>query len=447
VTRALALAALSVLTPLAPAATAAAADTTPPEIVLTVRGERGGDGWFTGPVFVGWTVSDPDSPTGWTTEGCVTGTLSDDTKGTVRSCRATSEGGETAKSTTIRIDATPPVVRGARTDRAADAGGWFNRPVTVTWSGEDATSGVASCTRAIYAGPDAAAAAPAGTCTDRAGNVSAPVRHALRYDATAPAVTGVSPSRPPAATGWFTAPVELVWSGADATSGVAACTTVHYAGPDREGGGPAGTCTDHAGNTAPPVAAEVRYDATPPRLGDVRARVRRGAAHVSWSTLAVQVRVSRAPGLGGRASSVLYRGDGHRLVDRRIRRGRRYVYTVLAVDRAGNGSRAEAAIGPRRTAWLVAPRPGARLTAPPVLRWRAVREARFYNVQLFRGRRKILSRWPARARLALTRTWRFGGRAQRLRPGRYRWYVWPGYGSRSAPRYGRLLGRRTFTVR
>jgi hypothetical protein len=28
----------------------------------------------------------------------------------------------------------------------------------------------------------------------------------------------------------------------------------------------------------------------------------------------------------------------------------------------------------------------------------------------------------------------------------YRWYVWPGFGPRSANRYGKLLGTRTFVV-
>jgi hypothetical protein len=33
-----------------------------------------------------------------------------------------------------------------------------------------------------------------------------------------------------------------------------------------------------------------------------------------------------------------------------------------------------------------------------------------------------------------------------LKPGRYRWYVWPGYGSRAAIVYGRLIGMARFTV-
>ena len=86
------------------------------------------------------------------------------------------------------------------------------------------------------------------------------------------------------------------------------------------------------------------------------------------------------------------------------------------------------------------------VTRAPVLRWRIVAGARYYNVQLFRGARKVLSAWPVRARLRVHRTWRYGGVRRRLAPGVYRWYVWPGYGRRAAHRYGALVGTRRFVV-
>ncbi len=71
--------------------------------------------------------------------------------------------------------------------------------------------------------------------------------------------------------------------------------------------------------------------------------------------------------------------------------------------------------------------------------------ASYYNVQVFRGKRKILSTWPTKPRLRLRTRWHYGGQVQRLTAGTYRWYVWPGYGPRGRHRYGKLLGRRTFT--
>jgi hypothetical protein len=73
-----------------------------------------------------------------------------------------------------------------------------------------------------------------------------------------------------------------------------------------------------------------------------------------------------------------------------------------------------------------------------VLRWRAVRRASYYNVQVWRGsRRKVVTAWPRGTSY----------RVRRLRPGRYTWYVYPGFGGRAAARYGRLLGTGTFVVR
>ena len=51
-----------------------------------------------------------------------------------------------------------------------------------------------------------------------------------------------------------------------------------------------------------------------------------------------------------------------------------------------------------------------------------------------------------RASLQLHRTWRFDGRRYHLKPGRYKWYVWPGFGKRKAARYGQMVGSGTFIV-
>jgi hypothetical protein len=81
-----------------------------------------------------------------------------------------------------------------------------------------------------------------------------------------------------------------------------------------------------------------------------------------------------------------------------------------------------------------------------MLRWTAVRGASYYNVQLFRGNRKVLSLWPTKSRVKLDRSWSFEGRHERLRAGRkYRWFVWPGHGARARADYGPLVGSRTFT--
>jgi hypothetical protein len=129
-------------------------------------------------------------------------------------------------------------------------------------------------------------------------------------------------------------------------------------------------------------------------------------------------------------------------------------FEVRAIDAAGNADaspalhpwKIQAPVRKIATSALLAPRSGARVTKPPLLVWRGVPRAGYYNVQVFRGKQKVLSAWPTRARLRLRARWKFAGRVRRLTPGAYRWYVWPGYGVPSARNYGQLLGQSTFVV-
>ena len=126
--------------------------------------------------------------------------------------------------------------------------------------------------------------------------------------------------------------------------------------------------------------------------------------------------------------------------------------TCTSADRHGNASSASFKVivtrarTVKRSTALLAPLAGARVSAPPLLRWRAVPKAKFYNVQLYRKGRKILSLWPPRSRLKMTRSWQHGGRTFRLKAGVYTWYVWPGFGTVATPRFGKLLGQSSFRV-
>jgi hypothetical protein len=158
----------------------------------------------------------------------------------------------------------------------------------------------------------------------------------------------------------------------------------------------------------------------------------------------VSLSISRSPGRNGAAETVVDRGGSGTFTDTQVRNGVRYTYTITARDQAGNVS--VRTLGATPGLRLLGPSSGAKLTGPPVLRWTAALGATYYNVQLYRGRRKVLSVWPSSARLRLTSSWSFRRHVYRLRPGRYRWYVWPGYGSRRAAHYGQLIGVGTFSV-
>ena len=119
---------------------------------------------------------------------------------------------------------------------------------------------------------------------------------------------------------------------------------------------------------------------------------------------------------------------------------------VVSVDSAGNESAGVAIVAVPHRDLLTSPKDGARLRKAPRLTWRADAEADYYNAQLLLDGVKILSVWPTRPAFALHKTWKFQGKRYTLKPGTYQWYVWPGYGARSAVKYGELLGSRTFLI-
>jgi len=154
-----------------------------------------------------------------------------------------------------------------------DQNGWYRNPVTVNWSGSDATSGLASCTSVSYSGPDGASIAPSGTCTDQAGNTSAPLTlpNPLKYDSTPP-VFSPSADRAPNAKGWYRSAVTVAWHGSDKMSGIASCpASATYSSPDSANAGLSATCTDQAGNSAS-TSFSLKYDSTAPVANSARAR-------------------------------------------------------------------------------------------------------------------------------------------------------------------------------
>ena len=104
-----------------------------------------------------------------------------------------------------------------------------------------------------------------------------------------------------------------------------------------------------------------------------------------------------------------------------------------------------AVIVPRRNL-LKSPKDGARLRTAPKLTWALDSEAAYYNAQLLLNGQKILSVWPTKPAFAVKKSWKFEGRKYTLKPGVYTWFVWPGYGARSAVDYGELMGSRTFRI-
>ncbi len=204
-----------------------------------------------------------------------------------------------------------------------------------------------------------------------------------------------------------------------------------------------GTCGDVAGNVGAGSVA-LNYDATPPAAPVVDARPGNKRVVVRWSARPdAQAEVVRFHGV--KPIRVVYRGPGSSFTDRGLRNGRRYRYLVTLIDQAGNRASGDAAATPTASD-LLSPAKGARVHGPPLLEWRKVRGATYYNVQLYRGHFKVLSWWPRVNSVQLKQRWRYGGRPHRLAAGAYCWHIWPGFGKRSERDYGRKLGESCFRV-
>jgi hypothetical protein len=252
----------------------AASDTTAPIITPSVAGTLGSNGWYVSDVTVSWSVADAESMIGSQT-GCDTTTITSDTNSVTFICSATSAGGTNSQSITIKRDATAPSGVSATASRAPNANGWYNAPVGFSFSGTDATSGIANCTTTSYSGSDSASVSVSGSCIDQAGNVG-PASISLKYDATAPTLApNISPD-PALLNGSATASANA----SDATSGIASqsCGAVSTSSI----GAKSVSCgaTDNAGNTANANASyNVIYNfsgffspvSNPPRLNQVSA--------------------------------------------------------------------------------------------------------------------------------------------------------------------------------
>jgi hypothetical protein len=157
---------------------------------------------------------------------------------------------------------------------------------------------------------------------------------------------------------------------------------------------------------------------------------------------------------------LIYRGARTSFRDTGLANAVEYRYVVVTFDEAGNRSRGLVIRATPKEQLLTAPRDGAVVTGPPVLKWRPLAGATYYNVQLYRvsttvkaatganaAGAKILSAWPTLPSFGLKRTWKFEGKVRQLLPGRYSWYVWPGLGARVAEEYGPVMGQSSFVVK
>jgi len=451
-------------------------DTTPP--TLTLPGDQNVETQDPGGKAVTYSVSASDIVSGSITPSC--NHASGDTfpvGTTVVHCTATDGAGKSSSGdfnvTVALVDHTPPVLSGYG-DKAVEANGpagsVVNFPTPTAVDALDGPIGAVNCS------PVSGSTFPLGntavTCsaTDTHGNTGQATFNVAVNDTTPPTIylptaasivatsaTGIS-SSDPAAQAYFQAAraVDMIDAHPLVTYDAASYLPV---GPNpvtfhaRDAGGNESVRTTTLtvlplGSPAPPIPTPP----TPPaEVKNVKVTPLDGAVRIEWSAGGRQVMVTRSTSstrslraIGD--ETVVYTGTASRYVDRGLTNGVEYRYVVTAVDAAGNHSAGVAAVIVPRRNLLKSPKDGARLKKAPRLLWALDTEAQYYNAQLLLNGKKILSVWPVRPAYALKTSWKYEGRKYTLKPGVYTWFVWPGYGARSAVDYGELMGSRTFRI-
>jgi len=244
-------------------------DKTRPTITATPTSPPNANGWHNSPVTVHFTCND-GAGSGVAPGACPADEVYS-TAGTVLvpSRTVTDRAGNTSLSSNqliLSIDRTAPTASASRIPEA-NAAGWSNTDVTVSFAGADSGSGIDSCSPSAVFG-EGVGQSTSGTCTDRAGNVSAPASLVdINVDKTKPTITATATTEPNG-NGWYNAEVTIRFTCLDAGgSGLPAdaCPSDQVITADGIHLTPAHTVTDIAGNVSEPSnVITVRVDQTKP---------------------------------------------------------------------------------------------------------------------------------------------------------------------------------------
>ncbi|MEK7424547.1 MAG: hypothetical protein AAB131_11995, partial [Actinomycetota bacterium] len=196
----------------------------------------------------------------------------------------------------IGVDNAPPTITAAVSPQP-NASGWNHANVTVTFTCQDVTSGMASCTSPVTVTSEGSNQVVTGTATDRAGN-TASTSVTVKLDKTPPSITPtVSPA--PNAFGWNNTDVTVSYACDDSLSGVGTCPPPNIVSVEGAGQSISASASDVAGNVAA-VTTTHNLDRTPPTIA---ASASPAPNANGWNNTDVTVTFFVADGLSGVASS------------------------------------------------------------------------------------------------------------------------------------------------
>jgi hypothetical protein len=236
-------------------------DTTPPTITTSVAQAPNPQGWNDGAVTVTFTCADALSGVA----NCPAPvTVEDEGDNHIVNGSSTDLAGNTSTiSVAVSIDRTGPLITATRSP--ANAYGWNNAPVTITFTCADTRSGVASCPQPIVVSDEGQDQSASGTAVDNAGNSTTATVAGINIDRTDPHIAStVTGTR--GATGWYTTPPAIQFACTDSLSGIAECPADANVTSEGANQTIVGNVTDKAGNTATTAATDLDVDLTPPTV-------------------------------------------------------------------------------------------------------------------------------------------------------------------------------------
>lgn len=251
-------------------------DTTPPDITAQIDPPPNAAGWNTTNVTVTWTVTDDESAI-TSTDGCDKTTIDKDTDGTAFTCAATSSGGTSSKTVTIKRDSLAPVIYYIRP--APDIFDWYNKDATINFYCSErhlvegtAGSGIAIDTITGYSvtvTPENTGwlyTTGHGECTDNAGNIAEHIGLWMLVDETPPVISFSSSAPVANSFGWNNSDVTVEWSCSDKLSCPMALSYTKTVSDEGDNQSAEGICEDLALNTATDTYTGINIDKTAPEV-------------------------------------------------------------------------------------------------------------------------------------------------------------------------------------
>ncbi len=280
---------------LPPATAGYTLDNTGPTVTGALSPTPNAAGWNNGDVMITWSATDNGAGVG-SGPTPATDSVTEDTTGVTKTATATDLVGNSGSgSVTVKLDETAPTISGSRT--AANANGWNNTDVTVSFACDDATSGIKSCPDATTLSAEGAGQSVSGTATDNADNSASKTVSGISIDKTAPSLSGAPTAAPNGSNGWYTGDVTIAWTCGDALSGIdGACPTNSTIAGEGTGLTASAAVSDRAGNqTNATSSPAVKIDRTAPNTT--------ATAPANWNNDSVTVSLTANDALSGVAAT------------------------------------------------------------------------------------------------------------------------------------------------